>query len=127
MQSVVDVSKGRVVRSEDGVIAVLWDPGVVVEVADIETVLEAELSLLGTDDAIVMVDSREVRSMTRAAQRLTAQHPIAERTLALAILIAGPVSRMLGNFFLNVSRPSYPTRLFTDEELARAWLRSHRG
>jgi len=102
--------------------------GAIVEVGDVRQVLEAELALLGErGGALVLVDARPVRSMTRAAQRLTAEHPAAARTDALAIMVEGPVSRMLGNFFMSVSRPTYPTRLFTEEAAARAWLQRCRG
>jgi hypothetical protein len=40
----------------------------------------------------------------------------------MAVLVGDPLSRMLGNFFLRVSRPAYPTRIFTDEAAARRWL-----
>jgi hypothetical protein len=43
--------------------------------------------------------------------------------LALALLVRpGPVGRLMGNIFLRVARPELPTRLFTEEELALAWL-----
>jgi hypothetical protein len=122
----VELPNGRVLIGEDGVIEVRWNDDASVEVADIEAVLDAQLSLMG-ERARVMVDARRVRSMTRAAQRLTAEHPVSERTEAVAILVDGPVSRMLGNFFLSISRPKYPTRLFADPDEARAWLRGLLG
>ena len=126
MTATVEVPKGRVIREDGGVIAVRWSAGVDVDITDIEGVLDAELSLLQEARGRVLVDSRPVRSMTRAAQRRTAEHEIAAHTAAVAILIDGPVSRMLGNFFLSVSRPAYPTRLFADEASALAWLETFR-
>ena len=43
-----------------------------------------------------------------------------------AVLVGHPVSRVLGNFFLGISRPAYPTRLFTDPAAAIGWLKSLR-
>lgn len=126
MEATIRVPKGRVVREDDGVVAIRWDADVDVEERDIAGVLDAELSLLQEERGRVLVDSRPVRSMTRAAQRLTTEHAIARRTAAVAILVDGPVSRMLGNFFLSVGRPAYPTRLFADEAGARAWLETFR-
>ncbi len=126
MSQTIHVSNGRVHRHDDGIIDVIWDDDVSVEEGDIQEVLDAELTLMD-DRAVVLVDARRVRSMTRAAQRMTTDHPVAEQTDAVAILTDGPVSRMLGNFFLAIMRPRYPTRLFGDEDEARAWLRSRCG
>jgi len=41
----------------------------------------------------------------------------------VALLIASPLSRVLGNFYLRINRPETPTRLFSSEEEAGAWLR----
>jgi hypothetical protein len=41
---------------------------------------------------------------------------------AVALVVATPLSRMMGNFFLTVSKPMAPTRLFDDEASALAWL-----
>ena len=41
---------------------------------------------------------------------------------AVALVVGTPLSRMMGNFFLNVSRPTTPTRLFDDEASGLAWL-----
>ncbi len=37
----------------------------------------------------------------------------------MAILVENPVSRVLGNLFIRVRRPGYPTRMFSDEGSAR--------
>ena len=42
---------------------------------------------------------------------------------SVAFLVDSPVSRMVGNFVLYVNKPSYPTRLFTNETEAVDWLK----
>lgn len=77
--------------------------------------------------APVLVDARRVRSMSREAQGLTvsaAERPYPD---CLAILMDGPVSVVLGNFFMVFVKPPYPTKLFRDEGVARAWLRESRS
>jgi hypothetical protein len=41
---------------------------------------------------------------------------------ATALIISSPLSRAIGNFFLGLNRTSMPTRLFTSEADALAWL-----
>lgn len=122
----IDTPKARVRRAADGIIEVCWHDGAVVDVDDVLEVLEAEGRLMG-ERALALIDARPVRSMTRAAQRVTTEHAVAARTDAAAILIGSEVSRLLGQFFLAIGRPRYPTRLFTDPTHARSWLLSHRG
>lgn len=40
-----------------------------------------------------------------------------------AIVMNSPAGRILGNFIFKVTRPKIPTRLFTDEPAALAWLK----
>jgi hypothetical protein len=45
----------------------------------------------------------------------------------MALLIdASPFGRMMGNIYFRIARPGIPTRLFTDPELAKAWLIAQR-
>ncbi len=41
---------------------------------------------------------------------------------AVALLVSGPMSRMLASFFLGLNKPKTPTRAFSDEAQALAWL-----
>ncbi len=45
----------------------------------------------------------------------------------MAMLVSSPVQRMIGNLFVLISRPPYPTRLFKDEESGLDWLRAYKG
>lgn len=41
----------------------------------------------------------------------------------MALLVGSSFGRMIGNLYMAVSPPRFPTRLFTDEDEATAWLR----
>jgi hypothetical protein len=46
---------------------------------------------------------------------------------ALGLLVrASPLGRMMGNAYLRIARPGIPTRIFTDEPKALAWLRARK-
>ena len=40
-----------------------------------------------------------------------------------ALVVGSPVSRVIGNFFVGLNRPTYPCKIFDDPELAAQWLR----
>ena len=69
------------------------------------------------------MDIRGVRALTREARAFYAGPEAAEVFSATALLISSPLSRALGNFFLGLNKPHMPTRLFTSEAEAVAWLR----
>ena len=63
--------------------------------------------------------------MTRQAQERSAATAGQRDTRAVAIIVGSPVSSLLGNFFLKLGLPVYPTRIFRSPDEARAWLHSH--
>jgi hypothetical protein len=69
-----------------------------------------------------LVDARGVAATDRGTRQLAAGPALEAVTSRMAVLVGNPVSRTLGNFFMRVARPAYPTRLFTEEEAARRWL-----
>ena len=71
----------------------------------------------------VLADVRGLVSVDRASRQLAASPDVTAATSRMAIIVGNPVTRTLGNFFIRVTTPSYPTRLFADEHLAREWLR----
>lgn len=71
----------------------------------------------------VLADIRGLRGATRAARRMSASDEVAAITTRMALLVGSSVSEVVGNFFLKVNRPRFPTRLFRSPERALAWLR----
>ncbi|MDP6946031.1 MAG: hypothetical protein QF464_17920 [Myxococcota bacterium] len=72
----------------------------------------------GAVNVLNMTDIRRVKKTTARVLRLQS-HP---STARLALLTGSPVSRMLGNAYLSITKLKHPTRLFTDEGSAVAWL-----
>jgi hypothetical protein len=89
---------------------------------DAKANLAATFELAGRRPIPVLVDMREVRSQTREARQHFAGPEAQKVTLAVALLIGSPVSRVLANFYLGVRPPRIPTQLFTDEAEAVTWV-----
>lgn len=88
----------------------------------------AMTSLVGANNLTPwLIDLRDMRSTSREARQYYAKSPEALAIVScIALLVGGPSSRVLGNFFLGLNRPAYPTRLFTSESEAILWLQAHR-
>lgn len=69
-----------------------------------------------------LVDLRAPASVTGKARAFFASQEGCAGTTRLALLTASNVTALAGNLFMRVNRPPVPTRLFTDEDQARAWL-----
>jgi hypothetical protein len=62
-------------------------------------------------------------SIGEGVREFIASEESQKRILADAIVIRSLSQRLIGNFYLRMNRPRKPTRLFTNEKEAEAWLR----
>lgn len=70
----------------------------------------------------LLIDARGIKSMTREARTFFTTNGRKTNTLAFAIIIDSSVSKAVGNFFLGISKPNVPTKLFLNEVDALEWL-----
>ncbi len=121
----IETSGAHITREADGTIAIRVKP-VVMTGEVMAEVLRGRFSF-GRTRCPVLVDTRQVRSMTREAQELSAAPENRPYTECLALLVDNSVSVVLANFFMIFVRPPYPTRMFRTEGAARAWLAATRS
>jgi hypothetical protein len=108
----------------EGIVHVKLKPHLVVGFVDAQEAVRAIGQLCGGKRSPVVVDMTELMSMEREARLYFAGAETAQVEAAVAILIRSPLSRAIGNFFMGLNKPLFPTRLFTSEEEAVAWLKS---
>lgn len=114
-----------VVNAEaDGTIVMRYHTGVELTGELAAQVARAHIRLAGGQKRPTLADVRGLVSADRAAREVAAGSGVVAATLRLAILVGNPVTRVLGNFFWRVTTPAYPTRVFSDEAQARAWLKA---
>lgn len=108
----------------EGLIHGVFLPGAEVELRDaVENVAATGELACGTSRP-ALIDLRGVRSQSAEARAHLAGPEADAVTCAVALVVASPLSRMIGNFYLGFNRPRVPTRLFTDAREAEQWLRS---
>lgn len=90
-------------------------------IAAVERLTKAQ----GIDKTRLLVDMRQIRSVSREARTLYAGPTNALSMCAVALVTDSSASRVLANFFMALNKPETPTRVFTDTESAVAWLREH--
>lgn len=118
----VTLAKCSVELDDDGILVVVHDEGSDLDAAEIDAILGHHRALADGHKLPVLIDARGVRRMDREARERGSGPEVAAVTSRLAIVVGSAVSAVIGNFFMRVSRPHYPTRLFTDVAEAHAWL-----
>jgi hypothetical protein len=122
----IETRAAKVTLEDDGVVRVIVHPGAEVGADDMRAFLAARMQL-APHRVPVIIDQRRIRSMTRQAQIVATEGAAQRPTLCLAILMESPLTVMIANFFVIFGRPRYPTRLFTSEESALAWIAQMRA
>ena len=94
-------------------------------IEDAREVVSAHNSLTEGVKTPVLADLRNVTTgANRQARKYYTLEESCRSKLGMAMLVQSPVQRMLGNLFVKINKPPYPTRLFSDEEEALIWLRT---
>src|SRR4029079_509328 len=74
----------------------------------------------------VRINNRALRSLVDAKENLAAAVSETGGRRRPLLVEASPFGRMFGNVYLRIANPGVPTRLFSDETEAAAWLNGYR-
>jgi hypothetical protein len=108
----------------DGICRTRAKPGAEVLIPDAVANSLAVTSLYNGKKFPLMVDARDVKSISKDARRHFAIHNRETKVTSFAIMVKSPLSRVIGNFFMGLNKPSVPARLFDDEKEAVSWLKT---
>ncbi|MDQ0734716.1 DUF7793 family protein [Arthrobacter agilis] len=100
-------------------IRLTWLPGTEVQEADARDVLKRSLILVEHAPYAILVDMRQIASVSTGAREAFGSE---EMVLAAAMLGQTPVDRVIA---ASVQQSVHKVWLFSDEQEALAWLRSH--
>ncbi|HXU72617.1 MAG TPA: hypothetical protein VN947_25015 [Polyangia bacterium] len=74
----------------------------------------------------VIVHLASLTSQDAEARRVYAAAMVPASFFAASLVVTSPISRAIGSFFLGLSRPAVPTRMWPDFAKAIAWAESQR-
>ena len=77
---------------------------------------------LGKEMTRVLIDMREMKSITREAREYYANQRTSSIQRATALLVKSKVTKVMANFFMGLNKPITPTRMFIEPEEAIQWL-----
>ena len=116
----------RVMRTwlgEDGILRTVILPGYEIDAKAAEEIWKVHQEILGSRALYSFVDARRLSFASCEARAVVRRRQRQRDIRALAVVVGSPVSRLIGSFFLKLDKPVFPTRLFTDEADAIAWLK----
>jgi len=120
--TVIDTRTAAITR-EQGIVRVTIRPALVQSIDDARINFEAAVTATDGHKRPLLVDIRRSEPLTPEARHHYTGPALASCFIALGMLIdTSAFGRMMGNVYLLVARPPVPTRLFTDEDAALAWL-----
>lgn len=112
---------------QDGIIIAIFKEGIIVDLPAAKKVLalRSEFTKSGNLPALIDGSKLKMMSFTKEARDFLSSDEARKGLKASALLVEGPVSRSLANFFLlvTVKKPVIPTKIFSDYTKALTWLR----
>lgn len=115
--------KFRIWLRGDGLAEIAWAPHVPSVLEDALAVIDAMSELTGGRAMPLLVHTEDAGPQSREARMEFIRRQ--EVVSAVALIVGNPLSRMMATFFINVSRPDVPIRLFEDPAVAADWLKQH--
>ena len=96
--------------------------GAIISLDDAKANTEAVQKLSGENTFPILVDIREINSITREARSHFSMRGRKAAVNAIAMIISSPTSIFIGNIYLLINRPTVPTQLVGSEKDAVTWL-----
>ncbi len=93
----------------------------------VETGVRERVRLCGGTAFPVLSDIRKIKHVDKEARAYLAKSESTVLIRAGAFLVNNQLQKILGNFFILIDKPEIPTRLFTNEADALAWLQQFKN
>lgn len=113
----------KIALAPDGIVEVRIAPVVLQTLDEARANLSSAIAACAGKKRPLLIDASRASPLTPEVRRFYSGKLLDDSFLALALMVeAKPLGRMMGNIYLRVGRLGIPTKLFSDETDARAWL-----
>lgn len=111
-------------RRKDGIIQIQFEKGFEGELDDAKRMVNHFALLSEGRKVKILCLYAENNLFSKEVREFIAGPEVNEIVMADALVIKGMAQKIVGNFYLQVNKPSRPTRLFTDKAEALLWLKT---
>jgi hypothetical protein len=120
----IQTNTASVWLNDEGIVEAVFRDDVVDTLENAKENVRAGIEAGGGIKRPLLLDISRLRSMTKEARTYYAKgHEREGIELAVGMIVASPLSRVIGNFFLGLNRSDIPARLFTSRAEAFRWLK----
>ncbi|HTA84128.1 MAG TPA: hypothetical protein VK783_14385 [Bacteroidia bacterium] len=109
-------------RIEDGILIGVFVPGIYITFDIVSEMVEQRIKFCNGRTLPALIDIRGIVSIDTPSRKYLTGERAKVNMVAGAIVVGSLVSRMAGNIFIAVDKPSLPTKLFNDPDKAIKWL-----
>lgn len=110
---------------EDGIARTKVKENAEIELKDAQENSEVVNGLSSSEHYPIIVDSRDIKSISRDARDHFSIRNRQSKVTAIALVRDKRISNMIGNFFIGINSPAVPVKLFSNEAEAVIWCKSH--
>jgi hypothetical protein len=122
----LETATAQIVKRDDGIVIARIRAGVRQSLDDARANLQGCIDACAGQRGPLLIDVSVGLPLDAEVRHFYTGEALARAFSALGLLVeASPLGRMMGNVYLRVARLGVPTRLFSDEAGAVAWLRGY--
>ncbi len=120
----IELNKATCKLLEVGLINLIIKNYVEIDAEDMIEIRKINEKLTHNNNYVVLFETGLHSTFTKDARELVSSFEYGQKRKAIAILIDNLSQRIVGNFFININKPSTPTKIFTSKKDALQWLKT---
>jgi hypothetical protein len=110
--------------TEENILFFIYKPGVTLNLEAVKRIVADRISVQKNVPYPVFCDMRGIKDSDKPARDYLAKEG-SSMVKAVGVLTDSPVTKIMLNFYLTISRPLIPTKMFTDKNQALEFLKSY--
>jgi hypothetical protein len=71
----------------------------------------------------IIVNISNIKTVSKESRDIYSSEKMGDIISAAALIVGNPVSRIMGNFYMGISKTKMPVRMFTRVDEAKKWLK----
>lgn len=107
---------------QDNLLIGTYKKGLKIDLETAKEIIRTRLEFTDSKPVIALVRNLGVVSMDKKARDYLSSDEGIRGIIAGAMVLDSPFGSFLGNFYLSVTKPKVPIRIFSKEEAALKWL-----
>lgn len=117
-------SQGEVWMDKDGFLYQDYPPGTEITIEDSLEELKIYRTTFCQDvRRPIIVDISKIKAVSKESRDIYSSEEMGGTISAAALIVSNPVSRIIGNFYMGISKTKMPVRMFATTSDAKDWLK----